>query len=72
MFSVTAQQQNDGCKMPIDLLNVGNNRNIRMVALGIVCWWLVVKLFDYCSTPNRTSNMYGLYVGRRVELRIFS
>jgi hypothetical protein len=36
MFIATAQQQNYGCKMPIDLLNVENHRNIRMVAPGIM------------------------------------
>jgi len=59
--------------MPIDLLNVGNHIHIRMVTGGIVCSWLIEKLFDYCSTPkHRTSNMFGLYVGPRAELRIFS
>lgn len=37
MFNATAQQQNYGCKMQVDFLNVGDHRNIRMVALGIVC-----------------------------------
>lgn len=38
MFNATAQQENYGCKMQVYLLNIGNHRNIRMVALGIVCY----------------------------------
>jgi hypothetical protein len=37
MFSATAQQQNYGWKIQSDFLNVGNRRNILVVALGVVC-----------------------------------